>query len=58
MASLAVLVVRSIYPVPLVTNDTWPESSVALDPPADEFVRDAVTPAGLRHRYAAHPSGH
>ena len=55
MASTAVAVARHRYPAPLVLTDTWPAGPIALGAGDDRFVRYAVTPDTLRHRFADHP---
>jgi GNAT superfamily N-acetyltransferase len=55
MVSIAVAVARRRYPEPLRLSDAWPPGSIALPEGDPGFVRYAVTPDSLRHRFAEHP---
>ena len=55
MVSIVVPVARPRYPEPLGLSDTWPSGTIALPEGDDGFVRYAVTPDSLRHRFADHP---
>jgi hypothetical protein len=55
MVSIVVPVIRRRYPEPLALSNTWPSGSIALAEGDSRFVRYAVTPDSLRHRFADHP---
>jgi hypothetical protein len=55
MVSIVVPVARRRYPETMQLSDTWPSGSFTLPEGDDRFVRYAVSPATLRHRFADHP---
>jgi len=55
MTSTMVVLSRRRYPEPLELGETWPEGWIQLGADDDRFVRYAVTPGSLRHRFAEHP---
>jgi len=55
MVSTVVPVTRPRRADPLTLTDTWPSGPIALAEGNNRFVRYAVTPASLHHRFAEHP---
>jgi GNAT superfamily N-acetyltransferase len=55
MASSLVVLTRRRYPEPLALSDAWPDGNLVLPPDDGRFLRYAVTPASIHHRFAEHP---
>ena len=55
MVSIVVPIAHSRHLEPLAISDAWPGGSIALAEADDGFIRYAVTPDSLRHRFADHP---
>lgn len=55
MSSTVVVLSRPRYPSGLLLTDEWPEGVVSLGRAHPGYVSYAVSPAGLRHRFAEHP---
>ncbi len=55
MVSTVVPVIHSRHTGQLEVSDAWPGGSIALAEADDGFIRYAVTPDSLRHRFADHP---
>lgn len=54
MISTVVVLSRRSYPVPLELSEAWPDGQLELPPGDGPFVRYAVTPASIHHRFAEH----
>jgi hypothetical protein len=55
MTSTVIVLSHRRYPEPLALSDAWPDGRLHLPPFDDGFVRYAVTPASVHHRFAEHP---
>jgi hypothetical protein len=55
MTSSLIVLSRRRYPEPLDLSEAWPTGEMVLPSGDDRFVRYAVTPESLRHRFAEHP---
>jgi hypothetical protein len=55
MVSSVVVLTRRRYPEPLEVTDAWPDGDMQLPAADPQFIRYAVTPDSIRHRFATHP---
>lgn len=55
MASTVVALSHRRYPEPLELGEAWPDGELKLPEGDERFVRYAVTPESVHHRFAEHP---
>lgn len=55
MTSTLVALSHRRYPEPVELGEAWPDGQLTLPEGDKRFVRYAVTPASVRHRFAEHP---
>ena len=55
MTSTMVVLSHLRYPGPVELSETWPDGDLQLPPGDEQFVRYAVTPGSIRHRFSEHP---
>ena len=54
-SSMVSVLTRRRHPAPLALSDAWPDGNLVLPPDDGRFLRYAVTPASIHHRFAEHP---